>query len=179
MAERKCTIGQNDTTARLHEIIFEADTKAGQLFNLLLISSIIVSVLVVMLDSISELHDDFGQLFYVLEWFFTLLFSVEYLLRLSSVKRPLKYALSFYGIVDLLSIIPTYLSLFMTGGQYLLVIRVLRVLRIFRVLKLVHYVGEARISAACAAGSGRRKISLFVLSVFLLTVVIGSVMYPR
>ena len=143
----------------------------------MLIFSIIVSVLVVMLDSINELHVNLGQLFYLLEWFFTLLFSVEYLLRLNCVNRPLKYALSFYGIVDLLSILPTYLSLFITGGQYLPVIRVLRVLRIFRVLKLVHYVGEAGFLLHALRAS-RRKISLFVLSVFLLTVVIGSVMYP-
>ncbi|HEY5672079.1 MAG TPA: ion transporter [Malonomonas sp.] len=166
----------NQTRLRLHEIIFEADTPLGKLFDLVLIFSIIASVIVVMLDSVAVLQQRYGVLFYFLEWFFTLLFTAEYLLRLGCIGRPLKYAGSFFGVVDLLSIIPTYLSLFIAGGQYLLVIRVLRLLRVFRVLKLVQYVGEANYLLRALRAS-RRKISVFLLSVLLLMVIFGAVMY--
>ncbi len=161
---------------RLHHIIFEADTPAGKLFDVVLIFSIILSVIVVMLDSVAVLQQEYGPLFYLFEWFFTLLFTVEYLLRLSCVGRPLKYAGSFFGIVDLLSIIPTYLSLFIPSGEYLLVIRVLRLLRVFRVLKLVQYVGEANYLMRALRAS-RRKVAVFLLSVLLMMVIFGSVMY--
>ena len=108
---------------RLHEVIFEADTFSGKAFDLILIVCITLSIIVVMLDSIQALHEQYGYLLYVVEWFFTLLFTFEYALRLICVGRPLRYALSFYGIVDFLSIIPTYLSIFVPGTQYLLVIR--------------------------------------------------------
>ncbi len=161
---------------RLHEIIFEADTPSGKLFDVVLILSILLSVIVVMLDSVAALQQQYGRIFYLVEWFFTLLFSVEYLLRLSCIGRPLKYATSFYGVVDLLSIVPTYLSLFLPGGKYLLVIRILRLLRVFRVLKLVQYVGEANFLWR-ALRSSRRKIAVFLLSVLLMMVIFGSVMY--
>ena len=161
---------------RLHEIIFEADTPAGKLFDVVLILSIIVSVVVVMLDSVASLDLQYGQLFFVLEWFFTLIFTVEYLLRLSCIGRPAKYAKSFYGVVDLLSILPSYVSLLLPGGQYLLIIRILRLLRVFRVLKLVQYVGESNFLQR-ALWASRRKIAVFLLSVFLLMVIFGSVMY--
>lgn len=161
---------------RLHEIIFEADTPAGRLFDVVLIFSIIVSVLVVMLDSVAALQEHYGRLFLLLEWFFTLLFSVEYLLRLSCIGRPLRYVGSFYGIVDLLSILPTYISLFLPAGKYFLVIRILRLLRVFRVLKLIQYVGESNYLQR-ALWASRRKILVFLLSVFLLMVIFGSVMY--
>ncbi len=161
---------------RLHEIIFEADTPAGKLFDLLLIFSILLSVIVVMLDSVAALQIEYGQYFYTLEWFFTLLFTVEYLLRLFCIGRPLKYAGSFYGVVDLLSILPTYLSIFLPSGKYLLVIRILRLLRVFRVLKLVQYVGEAN-TLWRALRSSRRKVAVFLLSVLLMMVIFGSVMY--
>ncbi len=161
---------------RLHEIIFEADTATGKLFDLALILSIIVSVTVVMLDSVAVLHSTYGGLFLRLEWGFTLLFTIEYILRLSCIGRPLKYARSFYGIVDLLSILPTYLSLFFTGGQYLLVIRILRLLRVFRVFKLVQFVGESNYLAQALRASWR-KITVFLLSVLLAMVIFGAVMY--
>lgn len=161
---------------RLHEIIFEADTPAGKLFDVVLILSILVSVAVVMLDSIAALHETYGRLFIQLEWIFTVLFSVEYGLRLSCIGRPLKYAGSFYGIVDLLSILPSYLSLIFPGGQYLLVIRVLRLLRVFRVLKLVQFVGESNYLRQ-ALWASRRKVAVFMFSVFLLMMIFGSVMY--
>jgi voltage-gated potassium channel len=118
----------------------------------------------------------YGRQLYLVEWFFTLLFTVEYLLRLSCVGRPLKYAVSFYGIVDLLAIIPTYLSLVLPGTQYLLVIRILRILRIFRILKLVPYLGEARLLMRALRASGR-KIAVFIYTVLTLVVIFGSLMY--
>ena len=161
---------------RLHEIIFEADTPAGKLFDLALILSISLSVLIVMLDSIASWRTAYGQLFFQLEWLFTILFTIEYALRLSCIGRPLKYAGSFYGIVDLLSILPSYISLFLPAGKYLLVIRILRLLRVFRVLKLVQYVGEST-HLKRALWASRRKITVFLLSVFLLMVFFGSIMY--
>ena len=161
---------------RLHEIIFEADTPAGKFFDVALIFSIIISVIVVMLDSVAALDLQYGKLFFYLEWFFTLIFTVEYGLRLSCIGRPAKYAKSFYGIVDLLSILPSYISLLLPAGKYLLVIRILRLLRVFRVLKLVQYVGESNFLQR-ALWASRRKIAVFLLSVFLLMIIFGSVMY--
>ena len=161
---------------RLHEVIFEADTAGGKAFDLTLIVCIALSIIVVMLDSIQELHDQHGSLLYAAEWVFTLLFTAEYLLRLLSVGRPLRYALSFYGIVDFLSIVPTYLSIFVPGTQYLLVIRSLRVLRIFRIFKLSQYVGEAR-QLTRALHSSRRKIMIFYFTVIHIVVIVGAMMY--
>jgi len=161
---------------RLHEIIFEADTPAGKLFDIALILSILISVAVVMLDSVSVFHFSYARLFLLLEWFFTILFTVEYLLRLYCIGRPGKYAVSFYGVVDLLSILPTYISLLLPAGKYFLVLRVLRLLRVFRVLKLVQYVGESNYLQR-ALWASRRKILVFLLSVSLLTVIFGALMY--
>ncbi len=160
----------------LHEVIFEADTPAGKLFDVVLIVSILISVAVVMFDSVRPMNARFGRAFYVAEWFFTLLFTVEYGLRLISVGRPAAYAGSFFGVVDLLAILPTYLSLLLPGARVLLVIRLLRVLRIFRVLKLVPYVGEAR-QLKRALYASRRKITVFVFVVLTIVVVCGSLMY--
>ncbi|MBU0665185.1 MAG: ion transporter [Proteobacteria bacterium] len=160
----------------LHEVIFEADTPTGKGFDILLIVSILVSVAAVMLDSIGAVQSLYGSLLYRIEWFFTLIFTAEYLLRLLSVGRPLKYAISFYGVVDLLAIIPTYLSLFLPGSQYLLVIRILRILRIFRILKLVPYLGEAQLLIKALRMSGR-KIAVFLYTVLTLVVIFGSLMY--
>ena len=160
----------------LHEVIFEADTPAGKSFDVLLIVSILASVAAVMLDSMGAVRLQYGHLLYGIEWFFTLLFTVEYLLRLLCVGRPLKYAVSFYGVVDLLAIIPTYLSLILPGTQYLVVIRILRILRIFRILKLVPYLGEARLLMQALRAS-RRKIAVFLYTVLTLVVIFGSLMY--
>ena len=161
---------------RLHEVIFEADTPAGKLFDVMLIVSIAISVVLVMLDSVGSINAVYGRYLYVGEWFFTLLFTAEYLLRLLSVGRPLKYAASFFGIVDLLAILPTYLSILFPGTQYLLVIRLLRVLRIFRVLKLVPYLGEARLLMQAMQAS-RRKITVFLFTVLILVIIFGALMY--
>ncbi len=168
--------GAGSLRQRLHEIIFEADTPAGKLFDILLIFSILISVLVVTLDTVAAINVDYGELFFVLEWFFTLLFTIEYLLRLSCIGSPLKYMGSFYGIIDLLSILPSYISLLLPAGKYFLVIRVLRLLRIFRVLKLVQYVGESAYLQR-AIWASRRKILVFLFTVCLLMVIFGASMY--
>jgi voltage-gated potassium channel len=160
----------------LHEIIFEADTRAGRFFDLALIWCILLSVVAVMLDSVRGIRETHGTLLTTAEWVFTILFTIEYLLRLSCIGRPWRYATSFFGVVDLLAIVPTYLSLFFPGSQYLLVIRVLRVLRIFRVLKLVQFLNEANVMAR-ALRSSSRKIVVFFATVLTLVVVFGSVMY--
>ena len=162
--------------ARLHEVIFEADTAAGKAFDVALLAVIGVSVLSVVLESVASLRQAHGVLFRGVEWTVTVLFSVEYLLRILAVSRPLRYALSFFGLVDLLAIVPTYLSLFVAGAQSLLVIRALRLLRVFRVLKLAHFVGEARLLGAALRAS-RRKIVVFLGTVLTLVVIIGAVMY--
>ncbi len=161
---------------RLHEVIFEADTPAGKAFDVLLIASIVISVAAVMLDSVAEYRQNYGAALYAVEWFFTLLFTVEYGLRLYSVEKPGKYAVSFYGIVDLLAIAPTYLSLLLPGSQYLLVIRVLRMLRIFRVFKLAHYLSEAH-ELMRAMRASRRKIGVFLYTVLTMVVIFGALMY--
>jgi len=160
----------------MHEIIFEADTVTGKAFDLLLISSILLSVLAVMLDSVGPIRNQYGSLLYGAEWFFTLLFTVEYLLRLSCIGRPWRYATSFFGIVDLLAILPTYLSLLIPGTQYLLVVRILRVLRIFRILKFVEYSSEARLLMR-ALHASKRKVFVFLFTVLTLVVIIGALMY--
>lgn len=161
---------------RIHEIIFEADTAAGKIFDVGLIAAILLSVLVVMLDSVKAIRFAHGELLTTLEWFFTILFTVEYLLRLYCVGSPRHYATSFFGVIDLLAVLPTYLSLLFPGGQYLLVIRILRVLRIFRVLKLVQYLQEARYLMRSIRASGR-KIIVFLFTVLSLVIVFGAVMY--
>lgn len=160
----------------LHKVIFEADTPVEKGFDVLLIISILASVAAVMLDSIAAVRAQHGSLLYKIEWFFTLLFTVEYILRLLSVGRPVKYVTSFFGVVDLLAIIPTYLSLILPGSQYLLVIRILRILRVFRILKLVPYLGEARLLMQALRASGR-KIAVFLYTVLTLVVIFGSMMY--
>ena len=161
---------------KLHEIIFEADTTAGKWFDIILILSILVSVLAVMLDSVSGIRVNYGSWFYRVEWFFTILFTIEYLLRIICVGKPIGYVTSFYGVVDLLAIIPTYLSIILPGSQYLLVIRILRILRIFRVLKLVQYISEARLLRQALRDS-RRKITVFIFTVLTMVVIFGSLMY--
>jgi voltage-gated potassium channel len=161
---------------RLHEIIFEADTPGGRFFDAALIVSIVISVILVMLDSVGWIRASWGDMLYTAEWIFTLLFTVEYALRLYCVGRPLKYATSFFGIVDLFAILPTYFSILLPGSQYLLVIRVLRVLRIFRVFKLVQYLGEARLLIQALRAS-RRKITVFLFTVLTLVCIFGSLMY--
>ena len=161
---------------RLHEVIFEADTRAGRAFDVALIGLILLSVLAVMLESISGVRGRYGAELYAAEWAFTILFTVEYVLRLASVRRPLRYATSFFGVVDLLAIIPTYLSLVVPGSHYLLVVRILRLLRVFRVLKLAEHLTEADVLMRALRAS-RRKISVFLLTVLTMVVVVGTLLY--
>jgi len=157
-------------------VIFEAHTPAGRAFDVGLIIAILASVLAVMLDSVAWIHERFGGVLLAIEWGFTIAFTIEYGLRLWCIQNTRLYARSFYGIIDLLGILPTYLSLIFTGTQYLLVIRVLRVLRVFRVLRMVRYVGEAQVLMQALRAS-RRKITVFISSVFALVIVFGSFMY--
>jgi len=162
--------------SKLHEIIFEADTATGKLFDIGLIVSIVFSVVIVMLDSVKPINLRYGDIFLKLEWFFTVLFTIEYVVRIYCVRKPMYYVTSFYGIVDLLAIAPTYLSLILPGSRYLLVIRLLRVLRIFRVLKFVQYLGEAK-QLMRALRASRRKITIFIFTVLTIVVIMGSLMY--
>jgi voltage-gated potassium channel len=161
---------------RLFEIIFEADTPAGKWFDLVLIVLVLLSVLVVMLDSVASIHTRHGRVLFLLEWGFTILFTIDYILRLLCVARPLRYAVSFYGLVDLMAIIPTYLSLLIYESRYLSIVRILRVLRIFRILKLGNHTKEAGVLRAALYAS-RRKILVFFSFVVTLVVIIGALMY--
>ena len=167
---------QGSWRSKTHEIIFEADTPVGKAFDIALIVSIVASVVAVMLDSVGVIHRSHGGFLYAVEWFFTILFTVEYVLRLVCVGRPARYATSFFGVVDLLAIVPTYLSLIVPGSQYLLVIRILRVLRIFRVLKIVQYLSEAELLLHAMRAS-RRKITVFLFVILTLVIIFGSLMY--
>ena len=160
----------------LQEIIFESDTPAGKAFDVGLIVAIVLSVGAVMLESVTPIRDTYGRLLYAAEWFFTIVFTIEYGLRLLSVGKPLSYATSFFGVVDLAAIIPTYLSLLLPGAQYLLVLRLLRVLRVFRVLKLAHYLSEADVLLTALRAS-RTKITVFLFTVLTMVVILGSLMY--
>ena len=161
---------------RLHEIIFEADTPAGKFFDIGLIACIGLSVVAVMLDSVQGVQQRYGGLLWRAEWFFTGLFTVEYLLRLVSVGRPRLYATSFFGLVDLAAILPTYISMLVPGSQYLLVVRILRILRVFRVFKLAQYVTEAS-QLMQAMRASQRKITVFLFAISAIVVICGSLMY--
>jgi voltage-gated potassium channel len=162
--------------ARTYHVIFDHEDGWARAFDVGLILAIIASVLAVMLDSVTSLREGYGTLLLLVEWHFTIIFTIEYLLRLWCVKPPRAYALSFFGLIDLLAVIPTYLSLLLPGGQYLAVIRVLRVMRVFRVLKLARYVGEASVLGA-ALRAARYKIAVFLVGVLTIVVVVGSLMY--
>ena len=161
---------------RLFEIVFRADDPVSKAFDVALIVAIVASVVVVMLESVASVEAAVPGLLRGAEWFFTLLFTVEYLVRLSIVKQKRAYVFSFFGIVDFLSVIPTYLSFFVPGAQALLAVRILRVLRVFRVLKLAHYLDEAD-SLRRALAASRRKIFVFIFVVLVVVTVIGSLMY--
>jgi len=166
----------NKKQSTLHEIIFESNTIGGKIFDVALLVCILLSIVVVMLDSVPSLHLRFGGLFYIIEWVFTILFTIEYILRLVAVRQPLRYAFSILGLIDLLAIVPMYLSLMFTGAQSLLVLRALRLLRIFRIFKLTHFLTEMSFLGS-AIKSSAKKISIFMLFVLTLVIILGSVMY--
>lgn len=161
---------------RLHRIIFETDTKAGKYFDITLLWFIITSVIVVMLESVSSIKADFKQTLFILEWVFTGIFTLEYILRLYLSGRTWKYALSFFGLIDLLSILPSFLSFFIVGTQSLMVIRILRLLRVFRVLKLAHFLKQST-ALVNALKASKQKITVFIFAVLSLTVLMGTFMY--
>lgn len=161
---------------RLHEVIFEADTTAGKAFDVSLLVLIVLSVLLVMLESIQTVSAAYSTWFYTAEWVLTVAFTIEYLLRIICVRKPWHYIRSFYGVIDLLAILPTYLSLFLPGTQYLLVVRSMRLLRVFRIFKLVSFLKESRILVSALRAS-RIKITLFLTFVVMLAIIIGSLMY--
>jgi voltage-gated potassium channel len=162
--------------ARLHTIIFEADTFAGKAFDVTLLCAILLSVLVVMLDSVAEYRLRYGGWLRAAEWCFTVLFTVEYALRLLAVQKPWRYAVSFFGLVDLMAILPTYLSLIIPGTQALLAVRVFRLLRVFRILKLGSFIGQAEVLLTALRAS-RQKITVFLVAVLSVVVLMGALMY--
>lgn len=161
---------------RLHEIIFEADTRAGKLFDVALLIVIVLSIIAVMLESVEGTGERYARALFAAEWTFTILFTIEYILRLTCVLRPVRYARSFFGVVDLLALLPTYVSLFIPGAQSLIVIRALRLLRVFRVLKLAHFLSEAAVLRTALRASGR-KIIVFLGTVVTIAVIMGALMY--
>ncbi len=160
----------------LYKIVFENDTKRGKQFDIVLLWSILISIIVVMLDSIPFLNQLLNIEFYFIEWFFTVLFTFEYLLRIYVSKKPAKYIFSFWGFVDLFSILPTYLSLFLYGYQYLLIVRIIRLLRVFRILKLIRFNREATVLISALKASSY-KIGIFLSSVITITIILGTIMY--
>lgn len=161
---------------RAYEVIFEAETPGGRLFDALLLVAIVSSILAVMLESVASVREAAGPWLRVAEWVFTVLFTLEYLVRLWTVGRPLRYARSFFGLVDLLSVAPTYVSLLLPGSQTLLVIRALRLLRVFRVFKLGRFLGEQNLLLISLRRS-RAKVLVFLVSVLIMNLILGSAMY--
>ncbi|MGB0882170.1 MAG: ion transporter [Vicingaceae bacterium] len=161
---------------KLHEVIFEADTRAGKWFDIILLVLIVLSVITVMLESVPSIEFIYGEELRILEWVFTLLFTLEYIARLVSIGKPLKYVFSFYGIIDFISIMPTYLSIFITGTHTLSIIRSIRLLRVFRILKLTQFIGEANVLIKALKAS-RAKIIVFLFAVLSLTFILGTLMY--
>lgn len=161
---------------KLHEIIYEADTPMGKFFDLTLFFLIILSVILVMLESVKSIDVEYHKILLVFEWIITIFFTIEYIARIITVKKPFKYIFSFYGIIDFVSTIPLYLSYIFAGSQVLLAVRAFRLLRIFRILKLVKYMGEAsQLKAALKAS--RTKIAVFIYVVLILSVILGTMMY--
>ena len=161
---------------RLNKVIFGTDTPGGRLFDIILMVFIAVSVLVVFLDSMRMIHLAVGKFLYIAEWFFTIAFTIEYVLRIISTQKPVHYIISFYGLIDLLSVLPTYLSLIFAGGQLLIVIRILRLLRIFRVFKLGRYLWAGSFLLVALRDS-RHKLTVFLYFILIIVVVMGAVMY--
>ena len=160
----------------IKEIIFGTDTRAGKLFDEILILAIILSIITVLLESVTEYRQQYGQILNSAEWFFTIIFTMEYFLRMYCIRIPTSYVFSFYGIIDLLAIIPTYISILLPGSQALSVIRILRVLRIFRILKLFQYMGEANHLVKAMIAS-KRKIFIFLFVIMNIVIILGSIMY--
>ncbi len=169
-------MSQQSLRHRIHEVIFEADTPAGKFFDISLLGLICFSIVVVMLESSEDWNVVYASAFFYIEWVLTIIFTIEYILRLWVTLKPLKYALSFYGIVDILAILPSYVGLFIPNSQYFLIIRILRLMRVFRIFKLGQYLNEGDQLRRSMIGS-RNKIAVFLFAVTILVIIIGSVMY--
>lgn len=161
---------------QLHEIIFESDTYAGRLFDIVLLLAIVLSVVAVMLESVPAVEAIWGAALRIAEWVFTILFTIEYLVRIIALKRPRYYVFSFYGLIDLLSVLPTYLSLMFAGTQALIVIRIFRLLRVFRILKLIRFLGEANVLIRALKDS-LPKIIVFLVAIVCIATIMGTTMY--
>ena len=161
---------------RLHEIIYEADTKQGKLFDIVLLIAILASIISVMLESVESINNKYGQLLNIAEWIITILFSLEYILRIVSIKKPILYIFSFYGVIDLLSTIPKYLSMFLIGSSHFAALRALRLLRVFRILKLARYIGASE-KLLVALKASKAKIAVFLFFVVILCLILGTFMY--
>lgn len=167
----------NSIRAKLHEIIYEAETPMGKLFDISLFFFIIASVAAVMLESVESLREEYGLLFQTLEWIFTAIFTLEYILRLYCIEKPWKYVTSFYGVIDLLAILPAYLGLFIgSTSNYFVMIRAMRLLRVFRILKLSHYNHQGEIIRKSLLKS-KRKILVFLFFILIVVMIVGSMMY--
>lgn len=167
---------QKNWKSKLHEVIYEADTKAGKWFDLLLIFAIVASIILVMLESVESLDKDYHTFFNIAEWVITILFTLEYFTRIIAINKPSKYIFSFYGIIDFLATIPKYLSLIFAGTHALVALRALRLLRVFRILKLARYLGASN-KLISALQASKIKIAVFVFAVVVLTIILGTVMY--
>jgi voltage-gated potassium channel len=167
---------KKDWKERLHEIIYEADTKEGKLFDIILLVAIIASIALVMLESIQSIDAKYHDLLNIGEWIITILFTIEYILRIISIKKPFGYIFSFYGIIDLLSTIPKYLSFIIVGSQNLIALRALRLLRVFRIMKLTRYVGASN-RLIVALKASRAKVAVFLFFIVILCIILGSIMY--
>ena len=161
---------------KLHDIIYEADTPAGKLFDVFLLILILLSVIFVMLESITHFQERYSTFFNYAEWTITILFTIEYILRVISINKARNYIFSFYGIIDFLSTVPKYISLFITGTHALVALRALRLLRVFRILKLTRFIGESNILIKALKAS-RAKISVFLFTVLILSMILGTIMY--
>ena len=167
---------QNNWKEKLHEIIYEADTPAGKLFDIILLLLIITSIILVMLESVTSFADQHLEFLDIAEWIITILFTIEYIARVIVVNQPKKYIFSFYGIVDFLSTIPKYLSFFILGSHSLIALRALRLMRVFRILKLARFVGESN-NLMKALRASRAKIAVFVFFVLIICIILGAIMY--
>lgn len=161
---------------KIHEIIYEADTPMGKLFDIVLLILILLSVIIVMLESVKSIDEQFHDLFLIIEWVITIFFTFEYIARIITVKKPQNYIFSFYGIIDFLSTIPLYLSFILVGSNFLLTVRAMRLLRVFRILKITRYVGEGN-KLKKALIESRAKISIFIFAVLIVAIVAGTLMY--
>ncbi len=174
--ELKPPAGASDARKRVYEVIFGHETTLGRRFDIALIFMIVASILAIILESVPAIQAVYGGRLRVMEWFFTVLFTIEYVVRLWCVGKSIRYARSFFGLVDLIAIAPTWLSVILPGGQVLTVVRILRVLRVFRILKLAQYMGEAQLLADALTAS-RAKITVFLFSVLNIVLIVGSLMY--